>query len=103
MQSDEVQPWLAGRDSPILHHLAVLVEHRKVDPRVSWVIAGAPDDVLGLENATILQDWMTIAYPNRAWNPFDTSSGEIPGLDPDERSTLGNKLRTGLPSQPGYR
>jgi hypothetical protein len=85
VQADEVESRRARDHAARVQRLA-LAEDRQIDPGgKAWRISRTPDDVRYVENAAALQEWTPISYADHPGKALDSSSGEIFGLDADER------------------
>jgi len=98
VQADEVQPRLAG-DDPALVDRFVLADGGQVDPREVVLEPGAPDDVLHLEGAPVLEHRQPVLDADDLGDAFDPGGVEVARLDPDERPAPGDDLWPDLPAQ----
>lgn len=91
-EADEIQAWLAFDDTPTVVRLSlVFLEDGEIDPREVGTETGTPDDVADVESALVLKHREAVSNTNDAGDALDPGSGEILGLDPDQRGSVGEE------------
>src|SRR4029078_9658785 len=92
-QPEEVQARLRVDDSAVVARLPVVVEDRQVDPAEVGPKAGAPEDVLDLDDLPALQERLSALDADAARKTLDSLLGQILLPPPAERLTSVAELR----------
>src|SRR6266545_5725765 len=95
-QPHEIHPGLGDHHAAVVHGFTVLAEDRKVDPRELLPVAGAPDDVRDLQDSIVFQHRQSVEHAHHPRDAFYARGYQVLGLDPDQRSCHGRKLRNKL-------
>ena len=84
LQSQEVEPWLIG-DSATVPQAALLVGDGQLDPRVVRLIAGRPDDRVGVDAGAVGESNDASGRLERAWLESDALALRLGRARPDQR------------------
>src|SRR6476659_8106568 len=97
MQADEVEARFACDQPALVPRLAVLVEHRQIDPVETGVIPGAPDHVGDIAyHAAVREDRPTILHAGHSGHALDTCRPEVASPGPNERTASRQDARPDL-------
>ena len=88
MQAYEIHPRHTSHNAAFVNRLPVCAEDGEVDPREARMVTRAPDHILYVEGAIILQMGLSISHSNDPGHAHDPGVDQIFGLDPHQRSRV---------------
>src|SRR6476660_7383457 len=68
-----------------MERIAVRFKNGQVNPGEAGIIAGAPDDVLDVEGATVLEERLAVADVHNARNALDSGGDEVSRFHANQR------------------